>query len=78
MNFLGRTKVNLTCGDFSEDVDLIVAEECPAPLLIGTDIIGRMNRNGYDTTIDIARKTVTIGKKFTKFCMHYDEKRKMY
>ncbi|VDK44174.1 unnamed protein product, partial [Cylicostephanus goldi] len=38
-------------------------KDCPAPVLLGSDFITRLNQQGYALTIDFHRNTVTIGTK---------------
>jgi hypothetical protein len=69
MTFMGRIKVRISIGKFTELVEFLVTDDvgCPAPILIGTDVIERMNEAGFDTAIDIANKMVKIGGTILKF-----------
>ena len=64
IEFIGKTSVMVAIGEYLGCVDILVANDtdCPAPLLIGTDIMSRINRNGLPMTIDFANKQIVVGR----------------
>jgi hypothetical protein len=79
MKFLGEAKATLMMGEFSATVNFLIVEDgsCPSQVLIGTDTIELMNKQGFETTVNIASRTVKIGNNVTKFVASISEEDKL-
>uniref|UniRef100_A0A8R1IPD7 RVP domain-containing protein n=1 Tax=Caenorhabditis japonica TaxID=281687 RepID=A0A8R1IPD7_CAEJA len=63
LQFLGTCKAILRIGEIFVPHTFLVSSdlECPAPLLIGSDIIEKINKNGHDVNFNLFRRQLTIG-----------------
>uniref|UniRef100_A0A8R1EB09 RNA-directed DNA polymerase n=1 Tax=Caenorhabditis japonica TaxID=281687 RepID=A0A8R1EB09_CAEJA len=64
INFLGTTKATLRMGNIIIPHNFLVSLDCdcPAPLLIGSDIIKKINKLGHDFNINLHESKLRIGE----------------
>ncbi|EGT58928.1 hypothetical protein CAEBREN_19301 [Caenorhabditis brenneri] len=61
--FLGTCQTTVKIGDFMVPHKMLVSRDgdCPAPALIGSDIVGKLNKIGHDLSINLHKRELTIG-----------------
>uniref|UniRef100_A0A8R1HJN8 Retrotransposon gag domain-containing protein n=1 Tax=Caenorhabditis japonica TaxID=281687 RepID=A0A8R1HJN8_CAEJA len=63
IQFLGTTKSTINIGNLQVKHDILVSKDsdCPAPMLIGTDVMEKINKIGHNVSINLHKKQIFIG-----------------
>ncbi|EFO97082.1 hypothetical protein CRE_31531 [Caenorhabditis remanei] len=80
IHFLGTCKGTIKIGNFSIPHEWLVSKnsECPAPMLIGSDLIKKLNSLGHGLNINLHKNTIKIGESDIKINAITGGEKKIY